>query len=128
MTEQLTSQQIEFNFYREVAAERQIYTILDEQGIPTPKNAEGEQVMPFWSSETKAADFILQNSGYQGFKPFAVEWDLFADKWVLGIARDDLLVGLNWQQAEAENCVTEIELLLKGVIECLKAQPIKRNK
>ena len=128
MSEQLTSQQIELNFYREVAASGQLFTILDDQGIPTPKGAEDEQVMPFWSSESKATDFILQNEGYRGFKALSVEWDLFTEKWVPGIAKDDLLVGLNWQQADSENCVTEIELLLKGVIECLKAQPLKKEK
>ncbi|MCU4675495.1 DUF2750 domain-containing protein [Catenovulum sp. 2E275] len=125
MSQLESSIQIELGFYREVAAQRQIFTIADEQGIPTPKGAEDEQVMPFWSSEDKALSFINQNSGYQAFKPLAIEWDTFSDKWVAGIANDDLLVGLNWQQADAENCVTEIELLLKGVIECLKAQPIK---
>lgn len=127
MSEQLTSQQIEFAFYREVAENKMLYTIIDDKGIPTPTNSEGELVMPFWSNQQNALNFIEQSSGFNGFKVFEVDWEIFSEKWIPGIAKDDLMVGLNWQQAEAENCVSEVELLLQGVVQCLKSQPIKRK-
>lgn len=84
----------------EIAAAKTLYTIQDAEGIPTTENAEGEQTMPFWSSENKALAFIEQVSGYAGFSVLSIDWDVFAEKWAPGLDADKLLAGLNWQGAE----------------------------
>ncbi|WP_143870552.1 DUF2750 domain-containing protein [Catenovulum sediminis] len=117
---------IEYPFYREVAASEKLFTILDDKGIPTPAGSDGQCSMPFWSSEEKAHAFIQQNSGYSDFKTYSVEWSAFCEKWFEGLVKDDLLVGLNWQLADGDNCVTEPEILIREVLNCLKAKPINK--
>lgn len=85
------------NALSEMAESEMIYTIQDEQGIPTTENSEGEPTMPFWSSEEKAQAFIQTTAGYEKFAVLAINWDQFAEKWVPGLDRDKLLAGLNWQ-------------------------------
>ena len=82
----------------EIAESEQIFTIQDEQGIPSTENSEGEATMPFWSSAEKAQSFIQQTAGYENFQVLAIEWEVFAEKWVPGLDRDKLLAGLNWEQ------------------------------
>lgn len=118
----------EIEFYRQVAQTESLFSIIDDKGIPTPTGDDGLKVMPFWSSEAAALDFIQSNEGFTQFQPYPIEWSIFQDKWIEGIAQDDLLVGLNWQKIDGENCVTEVELMLKGIIEMLKNKPIKKAK
>lgn len=127
MTDNTTNTlKIELDFYRTIAQNAQLFTIMDEQGIPAPQGEDGHSVMPFWSTEQNALNFIQQNDGFNHFKPYPIEWTVFQDKWIEGIANDDLLVGINWHKLEEDGCVTEIELMLKGITDILKTQPLKK--
>jgi hypothetical protein len=51
--------------------------------------------MPFWSSRARAVR-ATRTEVYQGFEVFEVRWDEFVDRWIDGLTRDGLLVGVNW--------------------------------
>ncbi len=89
-------------FYREVAASGIVWAIKDSGGFPAPQNSDGARAMPFWSSESRALSIIRNVSAYQGFAPAAIEWAVFCERWVPGLTRDGLLVGINWSGATAK--------------------------
>jgi len=57
--------------------------------------------MPFWSSSSRAGKVIANVVAYAGFEPVAIGWDEFRDNWLTGLARDGLLVGINWSGKKA---------------------------
>lgn len=89
-------------FYRQVAAEGKVWTIRDAGGIPSPLNSEGKRSMPFWSSPSRVEIVISSVPAYSGFEPVELPWELFRDHWLPGLARDGLLVGVNWSGPKAK--------------------------
>jgi hypothetical protein len=52
--------------------------------------------MPFWSSLARAQAIVESVPAYAGFEPVELSWDEFSSRWLPGLARDGLRVGLNW--------------------------------
>lgn len=88
-------------FYDEARREHSVWTIRDANGIPAPLNADGVRSMPFWSLRSRADRVIHQVDAYADFEPVEVSVDEFRQRWLPGLARDGLLVGLNWSGAGA---------------------------
>ena len=51
--------------------------------------------MPFWSSRARA-ERALKTDAYRGFEIVELLATEFGEKWLTGLERDGLLVGLNW--------------------------------
>jgi len=84
-------------FYGEVAEHRVVWSIRDHGGIPCPASAvEGNRAMPFWSSESRARRVIENVPAYSAFSPFSILWKEFCERWIFGLAKDGLLIGVNW--------------------------------
>ena len=88
-------------FYREVAQSRSVWTIRDEQGFPAPKGTDGKRAQPFWSSRARVERIIKTIPGYSEFTPHEISWADFVSRWVPGLSRDEILVGLNWTGSRA---------------------------
>jgi hypothetical protein len=88
-------------FYREVAEHGVLWTIRDAAGFPQPKNDEGRRVQPLWSSRTRAERIVATVEAYCGFEVVELAWDLFLSRWVPGLKKDRVLVGVNWSGARA---------------------------
>lgn len=88
-------------FYRDVARTRAVWTVRDAGGIPCPANSEGKRAMPFWSSESRVQRIVETVAAYSGFSVVQVPWEEFRDRWLAGLGRDGLLVGVNWSGAAA---------------------------
>ncbi len=52
--------------------------------------------MPFWSLESRARKIIDSVDAYNGFETFRLTLDEFYNNWLVGMEKDDLLVGINW--------------------------------
>src|SRR5438309_1514056 len=89
-------------FYREVAKTRVLWTIRDEGGFPAPKNSSGERAQPFWSSRSRVEKIIATVPAYANFEPYEISWEDFCKKWVPGLTKDGLLVGVNWSGLHAK--------------------------
>jgi hypothetical protein len=89
-------------FYQEVAEKKLVWTIKDSGGYPAPLTTSGKRAQPFWSSENRARLIIKNISAYSGFTVEVIEWDVFKKKWAVGLARDGLLVGVNWSGKNAK--------------------------
>ena len=88
-------------FFEEIVATGYVWTIRDETGFPTSTNASGETSMPFWSSESRAEKIIAGVAAYNGFVPEKLAIDVFGSRWLTGLERDGLQVGINWSGGRA---------------------------
>ena len=88
-------------FYRDVAAGRRVWTVKDDGGFPAPKTSSGERAQPFWSSLSRVERIIRTVPAYAGFHPHELSWDEFRDRWIPGLTKDGLKVGVNWSGPRA---------------------------
>ena len=88
-------------FYREVIENGVVWTIRDQDGIPAPVNENGRRAMPFWSLRSRAERVIQTVPAYSGFTVVELPVSVWLGKWLRGLERDGLLVGLNWSGKRA---------------------------
>lgn len=105
-------------FYKDVAKNKKVWTIRDEGGYPAPKTRTGQRSQPFWSTLSRVQKIIKNVPAYNGFEPVELSWDEFRDKWLPGLTKDGLLVGVNWSGKNA----TGYDLDAPWVRECIEIQ------
>jgi hypothetical protein len=88
-------------FYKEVAESGSVWTIRDAAGFPPPKGPGGTRAQPFWSLRSRAERVVATVTAYAGFEVVELPWLVFKDRWVPGLTRDGVLVGLNWSGSRA---------------------------
>jgi hypothetical protein len=88
-------------FYRDAVKHGTVWTVRDESGFPAPLNPEGRRAQPFWSSRSRVERVIKNVDAYMGFDPVEVGLEEFVKRWLPGLARDGLLVGVNWSGSRA---------------------------
>lgn len=57
--------------------------------------------MPFWSKESRARKIIDSVPAYRNFEPVELSLDEFVGRWLPGLERDGLFIGLNWHGDKA---------------------------
>ena len=82
-------------FYREATREGRVWTIRDAGGFPAPQG-DGARAMPFWSSRARVERVIERVPAYRDFDPFEIDLAGFMGRWLPGLDRDGLKVGVNW--------------------------------
>ncbi len=88
-------------FFTELGSDGSVWTVEDDDGVPAPQGANGRRSMPFWSRRSRAERVILQVPEYAGFRPLEVPRADFESRWLPGLERDGLSVGLNWSGSGA---------------------------
>lgn len=88
-------------FYKEVLQAGEVWAIRDSGGFPAPENADGQRVMPFWSLRSRAEKVIGAAVAYVDFMPESIPLDVWRERWLAGLARDGICVGLNWSGERA---------------------------
>lgn len=83
-------------FFREVVRHRVVWTLRDDGGFPAPRNQDGQRAMPFWSSKARVERLIRGAAQFHGFVADCVPLEEWRERWLVGLERDRLLVGLNW--------------------------------
>ena len=86
-------------FFEEVLETGFVWTIRDEAGFPTSTNQSNETAVPFWSSLSRARLVIDRMPAYRSFTPHQLPLDVFVDRWLAGLEKDKLMVGINWSGA-----------------------------
>jgi hypothetical protein len=98
-------------FYREVLEHQIVWGIKDETGFPAPETPEG-RAMPFWSLRSRAERIVGSVPAYGRFEVVPLLLDDWRGRWLPGLERDGLRVGLNWSGASATGydlAPTEVE-------------------
>ena len=88
-------------FYDEAVRERAVWGVRDAGGFPAPENGSGERSMPLWSLRSRAERIVEQVEAYAGFDVVEIPLDEFRARWLPGLERDGLRVGLNWSGGSA---------------------------
>lgn len=88
-------------FYTEALREGAVWTVRDEAGFPAPMNSEGVRAHPFWSLRSRVDRVVEHVADYAGLTPTQIPLDVFRSRWLPGMARDGLHVGLNWSGQHA---------------------------
>lgn len=102
-------------FYREVSETGSVWTIRDNAGFPAPLNSDGKRAQPFWSSSSRAERVVNGVAAYSGFSVVEISWETFRDRWIPGLTRDGILVGVNWSGSRATGYDIEPHLVLRNV-------------
>lgn len=87
-------------FYDEAVSQGEVWGIRDEDGFPAPES-DGRRVMPFWSTESRAQRVIDNVEAYQSFNAIALPLDQWRSRWLPGLHKDGIWVGLNWSGQRA---------------------------
>lgn len=88
-------------FYEEIVQHGQVWAVRDSGGVPAPLNDDGQRSMPFWSLRSRAEKVIANVPAYGAFEPTAIPLEEWRTRWIDGLERDGILVGLNWSGARA---------------------------
>lgn len=88
-------------FYQEVILHQQVWGIRDSGGFPAPRNGDGERSMPFWSLRSRAEKVISSIPAYSAFDVEEIPLAVWRTRWIDGLDRDGILVGLNWSGVRA---------------------------
>ena len=88
-------------FYRDVAQNRKVWTVRDEGDFLAPKTSGGSRAQPFWSSLSLVQRIIRTVPAYGSCEPYEVSWEDFCAKWVPGLVRDGINIGVNWSGPRA---------------------------
>jgi hypothetical protein len=101
------------SFITEIINHRKVWTIKDDGGIPTSTNIDGETSMPFWSLKSRAEKIIENVPNYSGFQLYEIKFDDFLNRWLKGLEKDGLYLGVNWSGKR----VTGYDIKPKEVLE-----------
>lgn len=86
-------------FLREVREGGEVWVIEDDAGEPAPVGAGGRRAMPFWSSRVRA-DQAVTSEQFAGCWPRRLTLADFKTRWLPGLERQGLLIGVNWSGPE----------------------------
>ncbi len=88
-------------FYAETLAAGEVWSVRDSGGVPAPVNSGDQRAMPFWSKRSRAERVTQTVQAFAEFELFAIPLDEWRGRWLPGLRRDGLLVGLNWSGTRA---------------------------
>jgi hypothetical protein len=88
-------------FYDEILEGREVWTLRDADGYPAPLDSADTRAMPFWSRRGRVQHIIDNVPAYRAFEPTSVSLSEWRSRWLPGLAKDGLLVGLNWSGGTA---------------------------
>jgi len=79
--------------------------------------------MPFWSTLSRVERIIKTVPAYAGLSPVEISLDEFMAKWLPGLEKDGLLIGVNWSGARATGYDLEPARLKKSIEYYLANRP-----
>lgn len=107
-------------FYQETLKSSKVWTIKDEKRFPAPLSKDGNRSMPFWSPKERVINLVGKTEAYSKFEVFEITLDDFLKKWIPGLIKDKLQIGINWSGKQAtgydfnpKSLKDNLEILLK---------------
>ena len=72
-------------------------------------------ISPFWSSLSRAKKIVATVRAYSEFEPVELSWTEFVERWVPGLSRDGIQVGINWSGPRAAGYDVDPEQVVRNV-------------
>ncbi|MBT2733503.1 DUF2750 domain-containing protein [Bacillus sp. ISL-7] len=82
------------NFINEIIEHQKVWTIESEDGVPIT-TSDGEDSMPFWSSELRTKEVINNVDFYREYHSLEISLEAFINNWLPNLEKDALVVGAN---------------------------------
>ncbi len=101
-------------FCAEVAEGDAVWTAWTDRSISLFSSADGEQVVPFWSTKERCAHFIAARPDLQSCSPVQIPWQLFRQVWVTSTIPAGADLGINWVGSE-QDCLATRDEVVAGV-------------
>jgi uncharacterized protein DUF2750 len=102
-------------FYREALREGSVWTIRDGGGFPAPVSDSGKRTAPFWSLRSRAEAITTAVDAYVGMEIVEIDLSSWRERWLPGLERDGILVGLNWSGEHATGYDVEPANVLRSL-------------
>jgi Protein of unknown function (DUF2750) len=103
------------SFYKDVATNRKLWTVTENNRFIAPRNPEGKRTIPFWSSLARVQKIIKNVPAYSNCEPYEMSWEDFVLRWIPQLTDDGVLVGINWSGGNALGYDLEPDLLRQAV-------------
>jgi len=110
----LTPEDVLRIFCAEVAEADTVWTAWTDNSIALFTSADGGQVVPFWSTEERCANFIASRADLRSCSPVQIPWRLFRQVWVASTIPVGADLGINWVGSE-QDCLATREEVVAGV-------------
>jgi hypothetical protein len=81
-------------FFREITRNRIVWCVRDDLGSPAPITSSGKRAVPYWSTLARARR--AAETWGQGLRAESLSLDTWRERELPQVARDGLLVGINW--------------------------------
>lgn len=114
-------------FYSEVARAGRVWTIRDADGFPAPVGGSGQRSQPFWSSLARVERIVKRVPAYLGFQAVELSLQEFMARWLTGLEKDGLRVGLNWTGPRATGYDIEPTTVRRVIEVVLKQGPMGQS-
>jgi hypothetical protein len=88
-------------FRREVATDRQVWTVLEDGSYIAPHKPDGTRAMPFWSKGSRAKLVVDRVPAYHGLAIVSFALAPWLTELLPWLAEQDVLVGVNWSGERA---------------------------
>ena len=107
-------------FYREVIEHSVVWGVKDADGFPAPATPAG-RAMPFWSLRSRVERIVAEVPAYASFEVAELSLSEWRTRWLPGLQRDGIRVGLNWSGDRA----TGFDLPAEDVARNLAARDVR---
>jgi hypothetical protein len=114
VTSSSTPENVLRTFCAEVAQGNAVWTVWTDQGVALFSSAEGGQVVPFWSTQERCANFIVSRTDLESCSPVQIPWHQFRQVWAASTAPTGADLGINWAGSE-QDCLATREEVVAGV-------------
>jgi hypothetical protein len=89
-------------FFNEVLAVPEVWALRDDEGYPSfQASIEHYVAIPFWSKESRARRITTNVEGFDALAVVSIPLDVWRERWLPGMARESLRVGINWSGPRA---------------------------
>ena len=88
-------------FYGEFLDGGSVFTVRDDGGYPAPENGSGQRAQPFWSKRSRAQRIVDDVPAYGGFEVVEIDGKRWRERWLPGLEKEGIHVGLNWSGRDA---------------------------
>jgi hypothetical protein len=75
----------------------------------------GAQVQPLWSSRKRVVKIIKTVKGYEDCTILGIHWSEFENMWIDQLAKEGILLGVNWSGPNADGYEMAPHLVAQSV-------------
>ena len=109
-------------FYKNIAEKKEMWVIrTGEESCLKWINEDGSEILPVWSTESRAKKIIKMISGTKEMKPLCITEKEFYSKWIDELRNNNIAVGPNWAGDNITGTSLPVDVVVSGI------EAVKKN-